>query len=165
MRYFKWGISSKVVEGNYFKWSISTEGIFTTIAHLAVVVIESKNCLIDLPTFSYSPTRTTRDIVMEGNELEEIEEIKTLWKAILELCWVMPHSDFGATLNPDHLRKFDPPPKFFFFKHSKVFLLNDLLGFPLNEHLWVRSWPFSGCVSRFAEFFFFISNQIFPDTI
>ena len=43
----------------------------------------------------------------------------------------MPHSGFGATLNPDPLRKFDPPPKFFFFRHSKFFLLNNLLGFPL----------------------------------
>ena len=41
--------------------------------------------MIDLPTFSYSPTRATRDIVVEGNELEELEEVKTLWKAILEL--------------------------------------------------------------------------------
>ena len=56
-------------------------------------VIESKSCLLDcliaclldLPTFSYSPTRATRDIVVEGNELEELEEVKTLWKAILEL--------------------------------------------------------------------------------
>ena len=47
--------------------------------------IESKGCLIDLPNFSYSPTRATRDIVVEGNELEELEEVKTLWKAILEL--------------------------------------------------------------------------------
>ena len=41
--------------------------------------------LIDLPTFSYSQTRATRDIVVEGNELEELEEVNTLWNAILEL--------------------------------------------------------------------------------
>ena len=38
--------------------------------------------LIALPTFSYSPTRATRDIVMEGDELEEVKTIK---KTILEL--------------------------------------------------------------------------------
>ena len=43
------------------------------------------DCLIALPTISYSPIRATRDIVVEGNELEELEEVKTLWKAILEL--------------------------------------------------------------------------------
>ena len=59
--------------------------IFTTAARWTAVVIESKSCLIDLPTFSYSPTRANRDIVVEGNELEELEEVKTLWKAILEL--------------------------------------------------------------------------------
>ena len=59
---------------------------FTTAAHWVVVVIESKNLLLDLLTFSYSPTRATRDIVVEGNELEELEEVKTLWKASLELC-------------------------------------------------------------------------------
>ena len=41
--------------------------------------------MIDLLTFSYSPTRASRDIVVEGNELEELEEVKILWKAILEL--------------------------------------------------------------------------------
>ena len=51
-------------------------------------VIESK-CLLDpliaLPTFSYSPTRATRDIVIEGDELDELKEVKTIKKAILEL--------------------------------------------------------------------------------
>ena len=42
------------------------------------------DCLLDLLTFSYSQTRG-RDIFMEGNELEELEEVKKLWKAILEL--------------------------------------------------------------------------------
>ena len=69
--------------------------------------------LLDLLTFSYSPTRATRDIVVEGNELKELVEVKTLWKAILELSWVMPHSGFGATLKPDPLGKFDPPSNFF----------------------------------------------------
>ena len=59
--------------------------IFTSAARWAAVVIESKVCLIDLLTFSYSPTRASRDIVVEGNELEELEEVKILWKAILEL--------------------------------------------------------------------------------
>ena len=47
---------------------------------------QNLDCLIDLLTFSYRPTRATRDIIIEGNELEELEEVKTLWKAILELC-------------------------------------------------------------------------------
>ena len=54
----------------------------TTVGQQAAVVIKSKGCLIDLPTFSYCPTRATRDIVVEGNELEEV---KPLRKAILEL--------------------------------------------------------------------------------
>ena len=56
--------------------------LFTTAARWAVVVIESKSCLLALPTFSYSPTRATRDIVVEGDELEEVKTIK---KTILEL--------------------------------------------------------------------------------
>ena len=59
--------------------------LFTTAARWAVVVIESKSCLLALPTFSYSPTRATRDIVVEGNELDELEEVKTIKKAIPEL--------------------------------------------------------------------------------
>ena len=62
--------------------------------------------LLDLPTFSSSPTRATKDIVVEGDKLEEV---KTVSKAILEPGWVMPHSGFGATLNPDCLKKIDPP--------------------------------------------------------
>ena len=42
----------------------------------------------------------------------------------------MPHSGFGATLNPDPLRKFDPHPSFF-LQTLQIFLLNNLLGFPL----------------------------------
>ena len=38
------------------------------------------DCLIDLPTFFYNPTRDTRDIVVKGDELEEV---KTVYKAIL----------------------------------------------------------------------------------
>ena len=49
--------------------------VFTTAARLAVVVIESKSCLLALPTFSYSPTRAPRDIVVEGNELEEMKTV------------------------------------------------------------------------------------------
>ena len=67
--------------------------------------------MLDLPTFSYSSTRPTKDIVGEGDELEEV---KTIEKAILELGSVMPHSGSGAILNPDPLKKFDPAPKFFF---------------------------------------------------
>ena len=96
----------------YLKIFVGNVGMRHTFSQ-PLPVKESK-CLLDpliaLPTFSYSPTRATRDIVVEGNELEEV---KTLWKAILELGWVMPHSGFGATLNPDPLRKFDPPSKFF----------------------------------------------------
>ena len=65
---------------------------------------------------------------MEGDELEEV---KTIEKAILELGSVMPHSGSGAILNPDPLKKFDPAPKFL-FQTLKIFLLNDLLGYPLN---------------------------------
>ena len=69
--------------------SSEIQTFFTTAARWAAVVIESKNslidCLIVLPTFSYSPSRATRDIVVEGNDLEELEEVKTLRKAILEL--------------------------------------------------------------------------------
>ena len=36
------------------------------------------DCLIDLPAFSYSPTKATRDIVVEDFDLEELEEVKTL---------------------------------------------------------------------------------------
>ena len=50
---------------------------------------------------------------MKGNELNEQEEVKRVLKAILELGLVMPHSGFGATLDPDPLKKFDPPTKFF----------------------------------------------------
>ena len=69
-------------------------------------------CLLDSPTFSYSPARAYGDIVVEGDVLEEVKTIK---KTILELIWVMPHSGFGATLNPDPSKK----------------LLNCLLGSPL----------------------------------
>ena len=48
------------------------------VYNLPVVVIESKSCLLALPTFSYSPTRATRDIVVEGDELEKLEEVITL---------------------------------------------------------------------------------------
>ena len=48
----------------------------TTAARWAVVVIESKSCLIDLPTFSYSPTRATKNIIVESHELEEVKTIK-----------------------------------------------------------------------------------------
>ena len=89
---------------------------------------------------------------MKGDEFDEQEEVKRALKAILELGLVMSHSGFGATLDPDPLKKFDPPTKFFFI-HSKFFLLDYLLVFSLNEHLWVRSRPFSGRVSSFAEIF------------
>ena len=50
--------------------------LFMTAARWAVVVIES-TCLLDpliaLPTFSCSPTRATRDIVVEGDEIEEVK--------------------------------------------------------------------------------------------
>ena len=49
---------------------------------------------------------------MKGDELDEQEEVKRVLKAILELGLVMPHSGFGATLNPDPLKRFDPPPNF-----------------------------------------------------
>ena len=45
-------------------------------------MIQILESLTDLPTFSYSPTRAARDIVME---VEEVEKVKTLYKAILEL--------------------------------------------------------------------------------
>ena len=69
------------------KWTnISQPLFFTTAARWAGVVIESKSCLIacliacllDLPTFPY---RSTRDIVGEGDELEEV---KTVSKSILK---------------------------------------------------------------------------------
>ena len=47
---------------------------FTTAARWAVVVIESK-ILLAVPTFSYSPTRAPRDIVVEGDELEEMKTV------------------------------------------------------------------------------------------
>ena len=50
---------------------------------------------------------------MKGDEFDEQEEVKRALKAILELGLVMPHSGFGATLDPDPLKKFDPPTKFF----------------------------------------------------
>ena len=81
-----------------------------------MVVIESKiliACLLALPTFSYSPTRAPRDIVLKGDELNEQEEFKRVLKAILELSLVMPHSGFSATLNPDPLKRFDPSKYFF----------------------------------------------------
>ena len=59
--------------------------LFTTAARWRVVVIESKSCLLDLPTFSYSPTTATRDIIVEGDELDVLEEAKTIKKTILEL--------------------------------------------------------------------------------
>ena len=63
--------------------------LFTTAARWRVVVIESKSCLLDclldLPTFSYIPTKATRDIVVEGDELDVLEEVKTRKKTILEL--------------------------------------------------------------------------------
>ena len=43
-------------------------------------------CWIDyFAHFSYSPARATRYMVMEGDELNELEEVKTIKKAILEL--------------------------------------------------------------------------------
>ena len=50
---------------------------------------------------------------MKGDELDEQEEVKRALKAILELGLVMPHSGFGATLDPDPLKKIDPLPNFF----------------------------------------------------
>ena len=46
--------------------------------------IESKGCLIDLPNFSYSPTRATRDIVVRVNELEEVKlgSMQVLYKYV-----------------------------------------------------------------------------------
>ena len=52
--------------------------------------------LLALPTFSFSPTKATRDIVMEGDELNVLEEVKTIRKTILELGWVMPHSGLAT---------------------------------------------------------------------
>ena len=80
-----------------------------------MVVIESKiliACLLALPTFSYSPTRAPRDIVLKGNEINEQEEVKRVLKAILELGPEMPRSGFGAILDPDLLKRFDPPHNF-----------------------------------------------------
>ena len=51
---------------------VANSPIFTTAACWAVVIIESKSCLLDLPTFSYSPTRASEDIVLEGHELKTI---------------------------------------------------------------------------------------------
>ena len=42
------------------------------------------------------------------------------------------------------------PP--FKFLYTLFLLLYHLLGSPSNEHLWLRSWPFSGGVSPFADF-------------
>ena len=78
--------------------------------------------LIDLPTFFYSPTRATRDIVMKDDDLEEV---KTVYMAILELDWVLPHSGFGATLNPINVKKIDPSPMLY-SRHANFFLLPDL---------------------------------------
>ena len=41
--------------------------------------------MLVLPTFSYNPTRATRDIVVEGDELDELKEVKTIKKTILDL--------------------------------------------------------------------------------
>ena len=59
---------------------------------------------------------------MEGNELEEV---KTVYKAILELDGVMRHSGFGQ---PRPLKKnLTPHPIFILdFSHARFFLLNDL---------------------------------------
>ena len=32
-------------------------------------------CLLALPTFSYGPTRAPRDIIVEGDELEEVKTV------------------------------------------------------------------------------------------
>ena len=78
------------------------------------------DCLIDLPTFFCSPTRATRDIVMM---VDELEEVKTFEKAILELGWVMSHSGFGCTLNLDIiLKNLMPPLKRNFYPHP-IFLI------------------------------------------
>ena len=45
------------------------------------------------------------DIIVKDDELEEV---KTVYKAILEIDWVMPHSGFGATLNPVPLKNLPP---------------------------------------------------------
>ena len=84
LRRYKWyfrftffSYITAVPHGPGWSWGAYT-GIFTTAARWAVGVIESK-WLIDwllYPLFSYSPTRATRDIVVEGNELEELEEVK-----------------------------------------------------------------------------------------
>ena len=56
--------------------------IFTNAGRWAVVVIESRSCLFDcllaLLTFSYSPTRATTEIAVEGDELKKLKEVKTL---------------------------------------------------------------------------------------
>ena len=71
-------------------------------------------CLLALPTFSYSPTRAPRDILVEG---DEFEEVKTVKKAILELSLVRPLSGFGVTLNPAPIKNLTLHPGFY-FKHS-----------------------------------------------
>ena len=50
---------------------------------------------------------------MKGDELNEQEEVKRALKTILELGLVMPHSGFGATLDPDPLKRNNPTPNFY----------------------------------------------------
>ena len=51
------------------------------------------------------------------------------------------------------------PP--FKFLYTLFLLLYHLLGSPSNEHLWLRSWPFSGGVSPFADFFWPLSGILY----
>ena len=71
----------------------------------------------------------------------------------------MPHSGFGATLNPDQLQKFDPPPPSF-FRHSNFFLLNDLLGSPLMNIYGSDHGP-SAVVYHALRNFFISSETLF----
>ena len=65
----------------------------------------------------------------------------------------MPHSGFGATLNPDPSKK-NLPPTQVFFQTFQFFSTELSFEITPNENLWFMSRPFSGRVSRFAEFFF-----------
>ena len=108
------------------------------------------------PLFPIDQLELRRDIVVKGDELQEVKTVK---KTNLELGWVMPHSAFGATLNPDPSKNFTPHPNF--FSDTPNFSTKWSFGITPNEHLWFKSRLFSGRVSRFAEFFMTILDLPF----
>ena len=68
----------------------------------------------------------------------------------------MPHSGFGCHTQPGYVSR-----HLNFFRHSKFFLLYDLLGSPLDEHLWSGHGPSAVVYHPLRNFFLFMPINLF----